>query len=88
MPPVRDVESAVKLCRSLADFYQRRLNRLLGVGVDGLKERRAASRKSQTEQVIDIAMLKARRDCASELARRIHRGHEQALAGRRKKRKQ
>jgi hypothetical protein len=90
VPPVKDVEAAVRLCRGLAEYYQRRLNRLLGVGTDGHKERRAraAHRRSATEEVIDIAMLKARRDCASELARRIHRGHEQALAGRRKKKKE
>ena len=67
MAPIKSPEDALMLVRKLAEYYQRRLNRLMGVGRSGV---------SQTG-LYDIIRCKTHRDAASEIARRLHRGIEQ-----------
>lgn len=66
-----------RIAWELAEFYQRQLNKQLGVGVAAdVHARRRASKKTETEQIIDIAMLKAKRDVCGLLARRFKHGRQ------------
>jgi hypothetical protein len=69
VPPIKTAEDALRLIRSLAEYYQRRLNQMHGVGVP-------AGRKGE-HNLYDQLQTKIRRDSASEIARRLARGIEQ-----------
>jgi hypothetical protein len=79
MAPIKTPEDALRLIRALAEYYQRRLNRMHGVGVP-------AGRKGETN-LYDQLQTKIRRDAASEIARRLSRGIDQGKhpAGKRRR---
>lgn len=68
MPRIKTIEDAAELCSKLARFYQRRLNRALGVGA------RVKTKSTPEERAVRIIVCRAKRDCASTIARRIRRG--------------
>jgi hypothetical protein len=38
-PAIKNLDDAIRLCQRLANYYQRRVNRLLGVGVSKNSQR-------------------------------------------------
>lgn len=65
-PIVRTLDDAAALAEGLARYYQRRLNRATGVGT---------GHEARWRHVPwEAAIWKAKRDVASEIARRIRRG--------------
>jgi hypothetical protein len=67
MAPIRTPEDALRLVRSLAEYDQRRLHRLQGVGSD----------RARVASLYDQVRCKICRDACSDIARRINRGIEQ-----------
>jgi hypothetical protein len=63
MAPIKTPEDCLLLARRLAEYYQRRLNRLRGVGPN--------ARRGDLYEMLEAKIM---RDAASDLARRINRG--------------
>lgn len=70
MAPIKTLHDAALLCKRLANYYQRRINRLQGVGPAFSKR----EPRGGLDLLLSMAEIRAKRDLASTLYRRFHHG--------------